>query len=181
MYTLNTFISPLLKDDRTPITRDGRPIYWLDELLEGGIQAPGDLQRPFTILLCGPPGAGKSLFLQQIAYCRGLQSLLQYPENPESWDRSVLISTEVMSAATAENMTALGMSESVSVNNADARVFWTDDFRYTQEQPVAQNLSTSEPLEAFNLPVPLPPVTILGTSPSTRSWVYRANASQVVN
>ncbi len=49
----------------------GQPVCWMDELLHGGIKFPEPTAaspRALTLLLCGPPGTGKSIFATELCY-----------------------------------------------------------------------------------------------------------------
>jgi len=168
MALLQTFIAPLLKSDRTRIEHRGRPICWLDELLEGGFNAPDDLGRPLVILVCGPPGAGKSLLLQQLGYMRSLNGIRLSPRDSVSWPRTVLISTEVNGKALVDNMAALGMP--VLDPKTNQVVLHHSDFTYDANFPLGN---------PKNLPNPIPPFVILGVMPKSQSWEYGKLADTV--
>lgn len=162
MELLKTYVAPLLCSDRTPIWRHKKPIFWLDELFDGGIRRPESLGRPLIVLISGPPGAGKSLLMQQIAYSRGAQSVMWSPDNPAKWHRSVIVSTEVASSALAENMESMGMANE-PIDSNGTRPVWFHDYAF-QEGQVA--------ITPQSLPRPVPPVVILGTSPKGQTWEY---------
>lgn len=84
-----------------PITR---PIYWLDRFLDGGIRIPAGLARPLRILVKGPPGLGKSVFVQQLLYSQ----LFPY-DDPAQSRSSVHVTTEAPPEAVLANMKSLGM------------------------------------------------------------------------
>ena len=114
MRKFKTRISPLLKSNGKPICRpDGEAIYWLDELLGGGLAYPEELGRPLVVLISGPPGAGKSLLVQEICYARGVESVRpsnnSQTKDPAEWKRSVIISNEAGSKAVAANLEGLGL------------------------------------------------------------------------
>jgi len=55
MNTLKTYVAPLLTRNNTPIAdSNGEPIYWLDEMLQGGLRRPDGLNRPLVVLISGP-------------------------------------------------------------------------------------------------------------------------------
>src|SRR2546427_12794893 len=97
---MKTYVAPLLQSTGKPITTsDGPPIYWLDELLDGGLHRPAQLGRPLVVLLAGPPGAGKSLLAQTICYnraenCCKLDESGAAPPPPDE-GTSLYITTEV--------------------------------------------------------------------------------------
>lgn len=102
-----------------------RPIFWLDRLLKGGIHVPRDLGRPLRILVKGAPGLGKSLFVQQLLYCRlywkgfehWTRTRAQAKGAPRAPDRkpeedfcdSLYVTAEASTAAILSNMRTLGM------------------------------------------------------------------------
>lgn len=86
------------------LTRQNEEIYWLDELLGGGLDLPKSVWErraaPFIILLAGPPGTGKSIFAQQLSY-----QLAQNPQiNSESAGDSKWTTLYISSESTAEQI-----------------------------------------------------------------------------
>lgn len=117
---LRTFVAPLLTSAdstiRKPEETGGDAIHWLDELLRGGIQGPSaeELGRPLVVLLSGPPGAGKSLLVQQICYniaqdrCDGAEGKTDVAINSGT---SLHITTEVSAEVILRNLDSLGMGQ----------------------------------------------------------------------
>lgn len=112
---MRTLVAPLLKSSGTAITKPGRPegeeIFWLDELLRGGIHAPtpDQLGRPLIILLSGPPGAGKSLLLQQICHnvaLRRCEKLELGAQEAITSGTSLYITTEASAVAVLKSLNA---------------------------------------------------------------------------
>lgn len=116
---MRTFIAPLLKSDASPIVApSGIPIHWMDWFLSGGLHRPPDLGRPLIVLLAGPPGAGKSLFVQQICYSRARQCCSQLGAPDQSPDAisaiqatSLVISTEASANSILSNLQSLGFQQ----------------------------------------------------------------------
>ncbi len=72
--TICTYLSPFQTSKHEPICdSDGCPIYWIDQLLEGGFCVPDE--KPILVMVTGDPGVGKSLFVQQILLSRALHFL----------------------------------------------------------------------------------------------------------
>jgi KaiC/GvpD/RAD55 family RecA-like ATPase len=113
---MKTYIAPLLKSDRTGIeTPNGNSICWLDEFLDGELKESANPDRPLVVLLFGPPGAGKSLLLQQICYHNAAQLI----ESGEDGDAaiaaatSLLISTETSPRVIIDNLDRLGFENAL--------------------------------------------------------------------
>lgn len=156
---LETHVAPLLLRNGSPVegkpTNGSKPIAWLDALLCGGLRQPQkfaeDKGRPLVCLICGPPGAGKSLFVQQICYERARWAVREL-DGSESWPRMVIISTEAPSGAIAENMLSLGWED--KVNGAEEMLYyWNTDY--------LPNII--RPLDKPNVKTPslFPPLTVL--------------------
>lgn len=108
-----------------PGARAERAISWFDWLLESGdrmgLRVPGELGRPLVVLLSGPPGAGKSQLLQQIAYNRARRwmetqagLLAKFPrdaweDGEEGSPRTLMVCTETPAAAVVGNMANMGV------------------------------------------------------------------------
>jgi KaiC/GvpD/RAD55 family RecA-like ATPase len=102
---------------------NGRPLYWLDEMLEGGIEIPTDLWEKeegspsFIVLLAGPPGTGKTTFALELCY--NLARFRQppwptsgnpWPSSDTSW-RSLYVSSETPGHRIIENAGSLGWTQ----------------------------------------------------------------------
>jgi KaiC/GvpD/RAD55 family RecA-like ATPase len=111
---MKTLVAPLLKSDGSPIRMaGGGDIYWLDELLNGELILPADLGRPLVVLLAGPPGAGKSLLIQQICYNIARRHCESDPikASDPGESSSLVISTEMPANAIQENLEEMRMEQ----------------------------------------------------------------------
>lgn len=73
------------------------PLYWLDEMLGGGLEIPGggELTEPsFLLLLAGPPGTGKSTFGLELCY-----NLARFPQDDPLGNLNCLYVSSEHSAA----------------------------------------------------------------------------------
>jgi len=144
-----------------------KPIYWLDEILCGGIKyheqdidddTRKETYKPIVVLISGPPGAGKSLLLQQICYMIGLHDVQNNLDNPETWQRMVIISVDAGAKTTVKNLDNLKMPAEVDGKKI---VFYYD---YVFQK------SSKKPDIKFSLPDPKPPLTILSPYSSDGPW-----------
>ncbi len=94
-----------------PVTKaDGEPIYWLDEMLNGGLAIPDRTwsrdDASFLMLLAGAPGTGKSTFALELCY--NLARKLQ-PGDREAWC-SLYVSGESSTTRILDNARSFGWS-----------------------------------------------------------------------
>lgn len=113
---MKTFVAPLLTSDGRPIRSPSGPdICWLDEFFGGQIAEARDLGRPLVALLAGPPGAGKSLLVQQICYNLARRTIQELAASRNPKDQftdlasSLIITTEVSALSLIDNMNRLGL------------------------------------------------------------------------
>ena len=198
MELFRTCVAPLLTSTGAPVGgfgTDSRPIYWLDELLHGGLRRPEGLGRPLVVLLSGPPGAGKSLLVQQILWSAAHETIREHGNEPGQWSRSVIISTETPATAIAENLLDLGFEETVGCTD----IFWCGGYVYDEGQPLKlqafpvgpdskvpeanATLSTVRPHDDAPAPtgVPHAPMVILSPvrSGHAEAWTYNSFISQI--
>lgn len=92
----------------------GPPLFWLDEMLGGGLEIPtssadtepGSPGEPsFMLVLAGPPGTGKSTFALELCYRLATNTQPVSEGNPFSGRqlRSLYISSELTSSRVIEN------------------------------------------------------------------------------
>lgn len=105
-------------------SNDPGQLYWLDEMLNGGLEIPasvsdadgGRASPPFLLLLAGPPGAGKSSFALELCYNLG-----RHPQTSAGVDylNSLYISTEHPARRVIENTQSFGWHLGGGQNSAD--------------------------------------------------------------
>lgn len=123
---IETFVAPLLRSNGKPILDpEGKPICWFDRFLYGGglLKPAGLGGKPAVMLCAGPPGAGKSVLTQQIAFNRALEHIRPdlTPGIQQAHATSLVILTETKPRAVFENMTRLGFVNQASGNGSSAR------------------------------------------------------------
>jgi len=161
---LKTYVAPLLAEDLTSVSDDsGQAIYWMDHLLRGGLRRPENLKGPVVVLLCGPPGAGKSLLAQQLCYSRAFQYVVK--RDKEAWGGNFIISAETPAPVVAENMEHLGFKRII-----DERKIYSAR-RYT----VARDWEIQ-----LELPDPVPPLLILSPRITRDIWTRPGFLHQVL-
>lgn len=121
MKKLKTFMSPVVwfsmpsnegESTMTPIEVQGRPLHWLDEMLEGGIALPKDLWNhtsgspSFLMLLAGPPGSGKTTFAIELCY-----NLARFQQPDGKSLTSLYVSSETPGNRILENARAFDWDE----------------------------------------------------------------------
>ena len=198
MQLIRTCVAPLLTSKGAPICSSGtvsRPIYWLDELLHGGLRRPEKLCRPLVVLLSGPPGAGKSLLAQQMLWSAAHETVREHGDEPGQWFRSVIISTETPASAIAENLANLGFEPT----HGQTAIFWCGGYIYDERHPfclqafpaltgstasVAQDAPSAVAAQDDAQPrtgVPHVPLVILSPirSGEPQPWTYESFISQI--
>ena len=149
---MRTFIAPLLTSSSKPVpTPDNDVICWLDFLLQNDLSRPRDpgteeQSRPLTVLITGPPGAGKSLLVQQLCYnvarnyCTSSHHRSEKLSKREA--KSLLITTEATPESIVNNMIKLGMVQDYS---SDRSTYIVNTFRdnvlgnYHSDRPKINN------------------------------------------
>lgn len=130
--TIETYVSPLLRElgrdeafslcdssedsDQIKARRRDKvgtwgPVYWLDFLLNGGFTIPAGLERPLLVFISGPPGAGKSILVQQLCYSRALRLALSGQGDTE---QALILTAEAKPEAIVNNLAS--MQYALSVN-----------------------------------------------------------------
>lgn len=67
-HTNEEFHSSNTFEPATGIFKNEKSLSWFDYLLHGGIVVPDTSHNPLTLLLTGPPGAGKTTFALELIY-----------------------------------------------------------------------------------------------------------------
>ncbi|NOS99623.1 MAG: hypothetical protein HOP29_03250 [Phycisphaerales bacterium] len=172
---MNTFVAPLLDRRGNPIeTPTGEAIHWLDRMLDGGLREAPEPGRPLVVLFSGPPGAGKSLLVQQICYetayscCRNFQPTDNAVLSAAEHASSLLITSETSPFSLVKNMASLGSAQCPSSaafhlaapNAAEAGLYVFDTMpKSLSEMPDAANLIAQGSR--------LTPLMIVGAGPTT--------------
>jgi KaiC/GvpD/RAD55 family RecA-like ATPase len=93
-WVLGDDFKPASSRTRSKGDQKAEPIAWLDRLLGNGLEVPDNSGRALTLLLTGPPGAGKSTFAFELCHRARLIDDNAGPRTPPREPRSIYLTTE---------------------------------------------------------------------------------------